>query len=57
MLEATLDGMKIIDEHSRIETGREQLAAAAWAAELPIELAGRDKLPRKVNYEAPPVQL
>ena len=53
MLEATLDGMK--DEHSRIETGREQLAAAAWAAELPIELAERENRTRGV--EAPPVQL
>ena len=52
---------------NRIEPGREQLTAAAWAADLPIELAGKDESTREplakaiqdkiVNNEVPPVQL
>lgn len=71
-LEATLEGTKVIkgpteDEQNQAESGREYLAAAAWAADLPIELAGKDKLTREplhkgikdkiVNNGAPPVQL
>ena len=50
--QATPDGVKVSegpteDERNRVETGREQLAAAAWAADLPIELAGKDESTRK----------